>query len=38
MKEGDYWIQHVCVVQVAFYTDDTVDDLKWGKQSKESGT
>lgn len=27
MKEGYYWIQHVGVVQVAYYTNDTVDDL-----------
>lgn len=31
MKEGDYWIQHVGVVQVAYYTNDTVDDLETGK-------
>ncbi|EBS6753698.1 hypothetical protein K3250_003811 [Salmonella enterica subsp. enterica] len=28
MKEGYYWIQHVGVVQVAYYTNDTVDDLE----------
>ena len=26
-----YWIQHVDVVQVAYYTNDTVDDLESGK-------
>lgn len=31
MKEGYYWIQHVGVVQVAYYTNDTVDDLETGK-------
>ncbi|HHQ4050862.1 TPA: hypothetical protein ACSP0P_001624 [Citrobacter freundii] len=31
MKEGYYWIQHVGVVQVAYYTNDTVDDLESGK-------
>ena len=31
MKEGYYWIQHVGVVQVAYYTNDTVDDLDTGK-------
>jgi len=32
MKEGYYWIQHVGVVQVAYYTNDTVDDLETGKE------
>lgn len=31
MKEGYYWIQHVGVVQVAYYTNDTVDDLESGQ-------
>ncbi len=31
MKEGYYWIQHVGVVQVAYYTNDTVDDLDSGQ-------
>lgn len=31
MKEGYYWIQHVGIVQVAYYTNDTVDDLETGK-------
>jgi len=31
MKEGYYWIQYVGVVQVAYYTNDTVDDLDTGK-------
>lgn len=31
MKERYYWIQHVGVVQVAYYTKDTVDDLETGK-------
>lgn len=31
MKEGYYWIQHVGVVQVAYYMNDTVDDLDTGK-------
>ncbi len=31
MKEGYYWIQYVGVVQVAYYTNDTVDDLESGK-------
>lgn len=31
MKEGYYWIQHIGVVQVAYYTNDTVDDLETGK-------
>ncbi|MDG5474531.1 MULTISPECIES: hypothetical protein [Citrobacter] len=26
-----YWIQHVGVVQVAYYTNDTVDELETGK-------
>ena len=33
MKEGYYWIQHVGVVQVAYYTNDTVDDLETGNDS-----
>ncbi|EAA5439183.1 hypothetical protein DQC73_11935 [Salmonella enterica subsp. diarizonae] len=31
MKEGYYWIQHNDVVQVAYYTNDTVDDLESGQ-------
>ncbi len=31
MKEGYYWIQHNGVVQVAYYTNDTVDDLESGQ-------
>lgn len=31
MKEGYYWIQHNGVVQVAYYTNDTVDDLESGR-------
>ncbi|EAA8474607.1 hypothetical protein QWQ33_003221 [Salmonella enterica] len=31
MKEGYYWIQHVGVEQVAYYTNDTVDDLESGQ-------
>ncbi|EGT0647622.1 hypothetical protein JAF95_000675 [Citrobacter braakii] len=31
MKEGYYWIQHVGIVQVAYYTNDVVDDLESGK-------
>ncbi len=31
MKEGYYWIQHVGVVQMAYYTNDTVDDLESGQ-------
>ncbi|MFU1851469.1 hypothetical protein [Citrobacter portucalensis] len=31
MKEGYYWIRHVGVVQVAYYTNDTVDDIESGK-------
>ena len=31
MKEGYYWIQHCGFVQVAYYTNDTVDDLESGK-------
>lgn len=32
MKEGYYWIQHNGVVQVAYYTNDTVDDLESVRQ------
>lgn len=28
MKEGYYWIQHCGDVQVAYYTNDVVDDLE----------
>ncbi len=31
MTEGYYWIQHNGVVQVAYYTNDTVDDLESGQ-------
>lgn len=31
VKEGYYWIQHNGVVQVAYYTNDTVDDLESGQ-------
>ncbi|EMD5782402.1 hypothetical protein VRN11_000718 [Salmonella enterica] len=31
MKEGYYWIQHNGVAQVAYYTNDTVDDLESGQ-------
>lgn len=31
MKEGYYWIQHCGCVQVAYYTNDTVDDQETGK-------
>ncbi len=31
MKEGYYWIQLNGVAQVAYYTNDTVDDLESGQ-------
>lgn len=31
MEEGFYWIQHNGRVQVAYYTNDVVDDLETGK-------
>ncbi|KJW97205.1 hypothetical protein RZ87_16255 [Enterobacter roggenkampii] len=31
MQEGYYWIQHCGTVQVAYYTNDVVDDLETGK-------
>ncbi len=37
MNEGYYWIQHVGVVQVEYYSNDTVDDLGTVKQSLVSG-
>lgn len=30
MQEGYYWIQHCGDVQVAYYTNDFVDDLESG--------
>lgn len=31
MQQGYYWIRHEGVVQVAYFTKDTVDDLETGK-------
>lgn len=30
MQEGYYWIQHCGDLQVAYYTNDVVDDLESG--------
>jgi len=31
MKEGYYWIRHLGKVQVAFYTNQKVEDLETGQ-------
>lgn len=31
MNEGYYWIQHNGVIQVAYYSNDTTDDLESGQ-------
>ncbi|MEG2431153.1 MAG: hypothetical protein RSA84_21615 [Acinetobacter sp.] len=31
MKEGYYWIQHLGVVQVAYYTIEPVEDMLTGE-------
>lgn len=31
MKEGYYWIQHLGVVQVAYYTNERVEDMVTGE-------
>lgn len=31
MKEGYYWIQHVGVVQVAYFTPEEFEDIETGR-------